>query len=283
LYGPAIIWGNYIHDNAGAAITHVNDSGGYTIRDNWLVGNAYGFLGYANSTRTATIVLERNVIADNTTQGVYLYQTTGAVTLTMTGNVFYGNGGYNFSFQGNQTFMDMNAIFADYNFMSAGSSGNYFGLSQGAHDVSGIGNPFVDNSGANRDYRLNNTAGAGALLRQGVCFPTTLNGLTNYADAGPLQAADPVIVTPSSGSIYSGKVVTSDGVVLVTGGLHASNIATAAGSGSNLTPGVLQFGTVIDDVTGTVVGGTSGTGTLTGILGQSASLTGTLSTSRGGR
>lgn len=57
---------------------------------------------------------------------------------------------------------------------------------------------------------------------------------------------------PDSKYIYNG-VNRGDGVA---GTLNASNIAEAAGSGSNLSSGVLQKDTVVDDVTGTMKGGT---------------------------
>lgn len=92
-------------------------------------------------------------------------------------------------------------------------------------------------------------AGIGAFLMN----TTTYDSLpTSYPDIGGVQRANAVIVTPAATSIYNGAQVTSDGVALVTGTLHASNISTAAGSGSNLSAGVLQSGVTVDDVTGTL-------------------------------
>lgn len=124
-----------------------------------------------------------------------------------------------------------------------------------------VGDPLVN--AASHDFRPNATANRGALMR-GTGFPQayTGNATANKSDIGAYQHADPVIVTPAATSIYSGAEVTSDGVALVTGTLHASNISTAAGGGSNLSAGVLQSGVTVDDVTGTLT--SSGGGPLVG-------------------
>jgi len=65
---------------------------------------------------------------------------------------------------------------------------------------------------------------------------------------------DPVITYPPASKVYAGSN-RGDGVI---GTLHASNIATAAGSGSNLAAGDLRSGVTVDDVAGSLVptGGT---------------------------
>lgn len=62
------------------------------------------------------------------------------------------------------------------------------GNNAGIGDVTLTGNPFVD--APNRNFALNNTAGAGAALR-GVGFPGTLDTSTGYSDIGPYQHQDP--------------------------------------------------------------------------------------------
>jgi hypothetical protein len=61
---------------------------------------------------------------------------------------------------------------------------------------------------------------------------------------------------PAASNVYSGTD-RGDGV---TGTLHASNISAAAGSGSNLSAGILKNGETVDDITGTYAGGSGGGG-----------------------
>jgi hypothetical protein len=61
---------------------------------------------------------------------------------------------------------------------------------------------------------------------------------------------------PAASKVYSGTD-RGDGTM---GTLHASNISTAAGAGSDLAAGDLRSGTVVDDVTGTYTGSGGGGG-----------------------
>lgn len=136
-------------------------------------------------------------------------------------------------------------------FKCAGYSNTPGNVSSGALINEGFitlsGDPFL-NAGTG-DFRPDATTNEGALLR---AAGYGVYGQTNAQDIGAVQHADPVIVTPAATSIYNGAQVTSDGVALVTGTLHASNISTAAGGGSNLSAGVLQSGVTVDDVAGTL-------------------------------
>jgi hypothetical protein len=80
----------------------------------------------------------------------------------------------------------------------------------------------------------------GTLLR---CTNITNRTSADFATAA--QASD----------IYAGTVISG-----ITGTLHASNISTAAGSGSDLSAGILKSGEVVDDVAGTFTGGGGGGG-----------------------
>lgn len=60
---------------------------------------------------------------------------------------------------------------------------------------------------------------------------------------------EPVITFPPASKIYAGTD-RGDGTI---GTLHASNIATAAGAGSNLAAGDLRSGVTVDDVAGSLV------------------------------
>lgn len=73
----------------------------------------------------------------------------------------------------------------------------------------------------------------------------TLTRTTNIVNYGSADLATAGF--PPASKVYAGTD-RGDGTV---GTLHASNIATAAGSGSNLTAGDLKQGVTVDDVTGT--------------------------------
>lgn len=104
---------------------------------------------------------------------------------------------------------------------------------------------FVD--AANQDFRLNNTANAGALLRS-AGFPTLWPGcsvnMVNYLDIG---AAAVRHVMPSPARVANG-VDCGDGATPGTG--LASTAATLFGAGENLDSAILLAPHVVGDVTG---------------------------------
>lgn len=124
--------------------------------------------------------------------------------------------------------------------------------------------PYVD--AANGDFTLHATNGAGGRNTARAQFEQSqgYSGSTlPKLDIGASRHADPVIAcTPAHGTaaqnIYNGTQITSDGTALYTGTLNASNIATAAGAGSNLSADILKDDEVVDDVTGTYTGGAGG-------------------------
>ena len=107
-----------------------------------------------------------------------------------------------------------------------------------------------------QDFRLNNTANAGALLRA-VGFPTTAWPSCAAAMLAKLDigAAQTGYTTPAAAtSVYSGIAYGALQDAL-TGALHASNIATPAGAHENLSTGILLAGHQVDDVAGSAPSG----------------------------
>lgn len=100
--------------------------------------------------------------------------------------ISYGNGGYGITSSNVQ-----NRVSAGRNnAYGANTSGNLLNIPASNGDVTLTGNPFTD--AANRDFSLNNTAGAGAACRAagypGV-FPS-LSSTTGYLDIGAVQHQD---------------------------------------------------------------------------------------------
>ncbi len=84
----------------------------------------------------------------------------------------------------------------DYNAYYNNTAGGIAGFTAGAHDVVPTGDPFTNAAG--NIYTLNNTAGAGAVVRA-AGFPGVLTfGGTGYLDIGALQHADPAAVSGGS-------------------------------------------------------------------------------------
>jgi hypothetical protein len=130
-----------------------------------------------------TNYLRNNAFVANGRDGV-----RGTVTLAFTvteiaNNIFVSNVG-----NGITSTVDTYAwLNSDYNFFY-GNGAAVSGVPAGPHDVTGTGDPFVA-SGSN-DFRLNNTAGAGAAARAAADIGVMSSGGTGYLDIGPLQHQD---------------------------------------------------------------------------------------------
>lgn len=133
-------------------------------------------------------------------------------------------------------------------FLGANTGGATTGAGNVVDTVTLTANPFVDAAGNN--FALNNTAGGGALVRAAAIPSAFPGGLTtSYLDGGAAQHQEPAAPTfPPASKVYAGTD-RGDGVI---GTLHASNIATAAGAGVNLTAAILLSGSTVDDVVGAV-------------------------------
>lgn len=92
-------------------------------------------------------------------------------------------------------------IYENYNFFYSNTSGARTGLSAGANDVTGTGDPFT--AGGSNNYALNNTAGAGAAARAAGFPGALLVGGTGHIDIGALQHGDPA----SSGGQHTNVII----------------------------------------------------------------------------
>jgi len=111
---------------------------------------------------------------------------SGSSELMILNSVIYGNAGFGFNNTGVTGGPSAYGVVLDYTGFGANTSGATNNQTQGAHDVTLSGDPFVN--GASNNFALNNTAGAGTALRA-AGFPGTLQtGGTGFLDIGALQS-----------------------------------------------------------------------------------------------
>jgi hypothetical protein len=186
--------GCYVHDNAGIGISYTGS--GDAVR--CIVANN-GSDGIQLSSTGGAI---GNTVYGNGGHGLNQTATDGLVRPVL-GNIFANNGGYGAVFcsaAGSRatTFTDGNAYYNNTSgTRSNGDDGDLTAVNpqnaSGAHvntlDVILTGNPFV--SAGTGDFRLNNTAGAGASCRA-VAVPTSwpVLSITSYSDLGAVQHQD---------------------------------------------------------------------------------------------
>ncbi len=106
-------------------------------------------------------------------------------TVLLMNNTHSGNTGYDVNVQ--NTPSGTTLIYADYNSMKTGTSGQYHNWSAGGHDVTLTADPFTSST----NLSLNATAGGGAAVKA-VGFPGAfLDGTTTgYLDGGAVQHQD---------------------------------------------------------------------------------------------
>lgn len=181
--------GNYVYNMTGTAI--VSNTSAVTAN---IVGNVFASCSYGvqdtNTIRTSLLILLNNTFVDIANDAVRTAANTGSLSIGLAGNLFYGIGGYGVRFTTDPVVENNNRLLFNYgNFFGAMTSGQYSGLAAGLWDVTGLSDPFVSRAG--QDYRLNSTAGAGALVRA-ARLPLTFPGasFSAYADGGAVQHQD---------------------------------------------------------------------------------------------
>lgn len=247
LRGACSVYGCVAHGSSVSGFTIANDD--MQLNRCISYGNAvHGFSGGAGD----RVNFVDCTAYGNTLDGFDLSTSGAAPAAHCIDCVATGNGRYGFNAAAASGFIDLIHC-ATYNNTSGGINSNLT-LTEGP--VTLTADPFTNAAGG--DFSLNTTSGGGAALRAGGVPGVFPGGLTaGHPDIGAAQHADPPGPTlPPAFDVYSG-VDRGDGVL---GTLHASNIATAAGAGVNLSAGILKSGSVVDDVTGTYTGGGGGGG-----------------------
>jgi hypothetical protein len=200
-----IITKNNIHHNTTAGIKHGSNSQGGVVTDNIIAFNSGGSSdGMISEAYFMTIT--GNIFYQSGRDGLRLQRNYVSIQGEVTNNIIVSNAGYGIEMMSAPT-SQLAIPVANYNFFYLNALGPRNNYPPGTNDVTLTGDPFVDPT--NGDFRLNNTAGAGAAVRA-AGFPGTMpGGLTvGYRDGGPIQHQD------SGGA--AGIVVNSG----MTGGLN---------------------------------------------------------------
>jgi len=184
------LWNVYCHDNTATGAYNISTQ--CVITESIFKSNS-GASSDGLSSVSYNATIHRTIIYGNGRDGIrwaggeYLL---GGIISSVRNNIIMNNGGYGQNHQtapGTGVFRNFPSC--DYNAYYNNTSGALNNMAHGPHDVILTGDPFVDAAGG--DFRLNNTAGAGAACRA-AGFPGVLPGLSavGYADIGVYQHLD---------------------------------------------------------------------------------------------
>jgi hypothetical protein len=169
----------YIHDNAshgfyGEAIAPVPFHS-RTFTNCVIVNNGgRGIYWNLNNTNNIEFVIKNCIIANNTSNGIQIVGTTAFTRiLTLINSIVYGNAAQ-------VVVNDATAIVGYNNALHTTSPRSGYTSLPGEFTLAA--SPFIGGS----DYRLNNTAGAGALCRA-AGIPGPMGSMTGFLDIGALQ------------------------------------------------------------------------------------------------
>ena len=138
---------------------------------------------------SCTITACNCLFVDNTSDGIGIGNTTQPVTLSLSNNVFYGNGGYGINNADAQAVAQANSRINRNNAFGSNASGALTGFYSDETEISLTADPFTNKAG--RDFTPNSTAGGGALLRAAGFPGAFVSGTTtDYKDVG-IQHRDP--------------------------------------------------------------------------------------------
>jgi hypothetical protein len=184
--GTVYLYGCSIHNNTGSGL---NPSGSNLYVKNCLIYDNSSY-GINDSTTAAgrTLHLMDSVIVGNGNSGLRIASAASNTgTIIVLNNIFGDNGGWNIECADVSDPLD--SPINDNNFFFTSTSGDLSGWPAGRENVDSgtLSDPFVNSSTGN--FTLNNTAGAGALIRA-LGFPKVLAGVTNYNDGGAYQHQD---------------------------------------------------------------------------------------------
>jgi hypothetical protein len=182
-----VVSGNTIHTNTTKGIRLNSNSAGGTVVDNLVYGNT-GSTSDGIDLESYLTTLTGNTVYNNGRDGIRFERNYSSIQGLVENNIVVSNAGYGFnmvSAPGHSATIPN----GNFNFFYNNTSGPRNNYPAGANDVSLSGSPFTNAAGG--DFSLNNTAGAGALVRA-AGFPGTMpGGLTvGYRDGGAAQHQD---------------------------------------------------------------------------------------------
>lgn len=148
--GTLNLFGCDIHDNAGPGVRLRDNAAIYAIQDTIFDANTIGVDASLLTTNTMTADFRGNLFVDNTSDGIQIANTSGAVSLQIQNNIFYGNGGYGINNASSQAAIIANNRINRNNAYGSNTSGSYVGFSGGKGDITLTADPFKDR--ANRNF-----------------------------------------------------------------------------------------------------------------------------------
>lgn len=213
---PVHLIGCHVHDNAGVGIG-TTTSGTVTmfIEKCLVVDNGGSGASFASTISGNSYLISDSVFARNAGYGVDFNNVGGGNSPSVTNCIFYGNtAGHGLRFSTSAP-TSVRLLNFSNNAFGGNSLGDHTGLSAFAlwDLITLAGDPFVD--AANGDYRLNDTAGAGALCRA-AGLPALMPGslvMVGNRDLGPLQnvpESSAALVTPAEAA---GRPSTLEGMM----------------------------------------------------------------------
>jgi hypothetical protein len=215
----------YIHDNAGSGIFAATYNSTVarmpSVYNSVIYSNGVGITLPSNTSNTSFSLLN-SAIVSNTGDGIV--GVTGIGTrVSLMNSIIYGNGGY--GLRSYQTACLVNAVNCAW---AVNSSGNTLNVTLDSSNITSAltGDPFVNKAAGN--FALNNTSGAGAVLRSaGLCASWPGSATSGFPDIGAVQHAEPTL--PAVANVWHG-IQFGDGGTELTGTKIAGSIPTNSGT-----------------------------------------------------
>lgn len=181
-----------VYNNASDGLLNSNSTGNWNVVRCIVAKNGGKGINDTGTTRVVTFEIDDCAIVDNTSDGIGSAEATasaGTFTIVGRNNIIWGNGGYGVNVSAQVALnTDARKLF-NHNFYGSNTASDFNGLSTDTGDVTGLPDPFVNRAGQN--WGLNNTTGAGALVRA-AGFPGAFRGTstTGHLDGGAVQHQD---------------------------------------------------------------------------------------------
>jgi len=199
---------SYFYGSGTSVISADNANKSTIIIKNSILANSTGIavnVGCCNGGSDISLTVTGSTLANNGSDAIKLQMNASSLTLslvTLSGNIFYGNGGYGLNNAGcvsgcsnSGLYSNLPAILVDHNGWGSNTSGNYTAnIPAGTGDVTFGATPFTNSAG--QDFSLNSIANGGALAKgAGVPGPFPAGSTTGFSDMGAVQTGGAISVT----------------------------------------------------------------------------------------